>query len=301
MEFLTIYILCHNRPDFARQAIQSVVGQTLQSFTLTVSDNSSNNDVENMVKREFPGIHYTRRTPMLKALEHFNCCIDEVQTDYFCLFHDDDVMSPDFIETMRKCLSLYPTAIACGCNAKIESFGKLETRTSFRAFRNYEIITTPQNLARRYFSRAQSGFAPFPGYVYKRELVGDQRLPVEGGKYADVTWLLNLSRKGAIVWVTMPLMTYRIHESSDGGSESLRDRLRFFGYLKQNSTIFGQGLLNDYRSFVYKKILKAHAGPYSKRHHLAMSFLKGHRLLRYARLVYYKDLLVRTLVKWVAK
>jgi glycosyltransferase involved in cell wall biosynthesis len=301
MEFLTIYILCHDRPDFARQAILSVVRQNCQSFTLTVSDNSSNDDVENMIKGEFPGIHYIRRTPMLKPLEHFNRCIDETQTDYFCLFHDDDVMSPDFVEIMRKCLSVYPTAIACGCNAKIESFGKLETRTSFRAIRDYELITTPRNLARRYFSRAQSGIAPFPGYVYKLHLVGDQRLPVDGGKYADVTWLLNLAGKGPIIWVTMPLMAYRIHESSDGGFESLRDRLRFFGYLKQNRAMFGEGLLNDYRSFVYKKILKTHVGPYSKRHRLAISFLNRHRWSRYARADYWKSLAVRTLVKWVSE
>ena len=238
---------------------------------------------------------------MLKPLEHFNCCIDEARTDYFCLFHDDDVMSPDFVESMGKCLTVYPAAIACGCNAKIESFGKLETRTSFRAFRNYEIITTPRNLARRYFSRAQSGIAPFPGYVYKRELVGDQRLSVEGGKYADVTWLLNLAGKGSIVWVNKPLMTYRIHESNDGGFESLRDRLRFFGYLKQNRVVFGEGLLNDYRSFIYKKILKSHVGPHSRRHTLIISFLNRHRWSRYARADYWKSLAVRTLVKRVAK
>jgi glycosyltransferase involved in cell wall biosynthesis len=301
MEFLTIYILCHDRPDFARQAITSVVRQSCHSFTLTVSDNSSNDDVEIMVKGEFPGINYIRRTPMLKPLEHFNCCIDEAQTDYFCLFHDDDVMSPDFVETMRKCLRIYPMAIACGCNAKIESFGKIEKGTSFRALRNYELITNPRNLARRYFSCAQSGIAPFPGYIYNRELVGDQRLSVAGGKYADVTWLLNLAGKGSIVWLTMPLMTYRIHESSDGGCESLRDRLRFFGYLKQNRAIFGEGLLKDYRSFIYKKILKAHKGHYSKRHRLAVSFLKNYRLARYARPVYYKDLLLRTFVKWMAE
>jgi len=301
MKFLTIYILCHNRPDFAREAIQSVIRQSCQSFSLIVSDNSSNDEVENMVKGEFPGIHYVRRTPMLKPLEHFNRCIDEAQTDYFCLFHDDDVMAPDFVETMAKCLTAYPKAIACGCNARIESFGKLEKRTSFRALRNYEMITTPRNLARRYFSRAQSGIAPFPGYVYNRQLVGDQRLSVEGGKYADVAWLLDLAGRGSIVWVTASLMTYRIHEKSDGGSESLRDRLRFFGYLKRNREVFGEGLLKDYRSFVYKKILQAHTGPHAMRHRLAASYLKGYRLLRYTRPVFYRDLLLRTLVKWVTQ
>jgi glycosyltransferase involved in cell wall biosynthesis len=297
---MEIYILCHNRPDFARQAILSVLGQRCSNFTLKVSDNSSNDHVEKMVRQEFPGINYIRRIPMLKALEHFNSCIAEARADYFCLFHDDDIMKPDFVETMQRCITAYPDAIACGCNSNTESFGKLDARTFFRAFRKYELINTPRDLARRYFSPAQSGFAPFPGYVYNREKVGDQRLSVEGGKYADVTWLLSLAGKGAVVWVNKPLMIYRIHEGSDGGFESLRDRLRFFGYLKQNRALFGEELLQDYRSFIYKKILKAHAGPYSKRHQLAISFLRNYRMLRYARLEYYKDVMVKTLLRWVA-
>ena len=300
MECLTIYILCHNRPDFARQAILSVLSQTNRSFTLTVSDNSSNDDVENMIKREFPGIQYIRRAQMLNPLEHFNCCIDETRTDYFCLFHDDDVMHPIFVEEMIKCLTEFPAAIAFGCNAENEVSGRIEPRTSFRSFRKYERIASPLNLARRYFSRAQSGFAPFPGYVYNRHLIGDKRLPFESGKYADVAWLLELSKAGAIVWVNKVLMTYRIHEGNDSNAESIRDRLRFLGYLKKNRELFGEGLLKDYRSFIYKKIMSAHAGSYSARHERIVSFLNAYRWLRNFRFDYWKALVVRTLVKWVA-
>ena len=299
---LTIYILCHNRPDYARQAILSVLGQTCHAFTLIVSDNSSNDEVERLVKNEFPEIHYIRRYPMLKSLEHFNRCIAEAGSEYFCLFHDDDVMSPDFVEAMSDCLRAYPAAIAFGCNAKIEKFDMLEKRTFFRSFRKYELIDTPRNLARRYFSRAQSGFAPFPGYIYNRRLVGDQRLPIEGGKYADVTWLLSLARKGQIVWVNKPLMTYRLHGGNDGSIESLRDRLRLLGFLKKNQSEFGAGVLKDYRySFIYKRIQKACIGYACGRCRTVISFVHHYRWSRYARLDYYKALVIRVLVKWVAE
>lgn len=302
MPLLTIFILCHNRPDYARQAILSVLGQTSRAFTLTVSDNSSTDDVEHMVKSEFPDVHYIRRTPMLELWEHINRCIEEVRSEYFCLFHDDDVMNPDFVEIVERCSRVYPAAVALGCNAKMENSGKLAPRTSFRSFRKFEVINTPLNLARRYFSRAQSGFVPFPSYVYNRRLVGDQRLPLDGGKYADVTWLLNLTRKGAIVWINRPLMIYRLHESNEGKIESVRDRLRFLAYLKKNRTEFGEGILNDYRcSFIYKKILKSHVGSHSERCRVAISFLNSYRWSRYTRLDYYKALAIRALVKWVAE
>ena len=301
MNSLTIYILCHNRPDYARQAIRSVMDQTCQSFTLMVSDNSSTDDVMRMVKDEFPEINYIRRTPMLEAMDHFNRCIEETNTDYFCLFHDDDVMNPNYVDSMLKCAHEFPVAIALGCNAYVEIFGELEPRTSFRYYRKYELINTPLELARRYFSRAQSGIAPFPGYIYNRRLLNDQRLPLNGGKYADVTWLLCLAMEAPIVWVNLPLMTYRMHESNDGSIESLRDRLKFLGFLKQHSGFFSVGLIKDYRSFVYKKILKEQRVRHAARRRVVGSFMGCYRWSRYTRVDYYRSLAIRVLVKWMAE
>jgi len=301
MNSLTIYILCHNRSDYARQAIQSVMDQTFQNFKLIVSDNSSNDDVMHMVKDEFPEIIYIRRMPMLEVMEHFNRCIEETNTDYFCLFHDDDVMNPNYVDSMMKYAHEFPGAIALGCNAYVEKFGKLESRTSFRYFRKYELINTPLELARRYFSRAQSGIAPFPGYIYNRRLLINQRLPLNGGKYADVTWLLCLAMKAPIVWVNLPLINYRMHESNDGNIESLRDRLKFLGFLKQNSGFFSGGLIKDYRSFVYKKILKEQRVRHAARRRAVVSFMGCYRWSRYARLDYYRALTNRVLVKWMAE
>jgi GT2 family glycosyltransferase len=302
MKTLTIYILCHNRPDDARQAILSVIKQSDQSFTLTVSDNSSNDEVEHMVKSEFPGIDYVRRLPMLPALDHFNRCIEEAQSDYFCLFHDDDLMSTDFVSVMNKNMRDYPSAIAFACNANIENFGKLGRRPSFRSYRSHELIKSPHDLAMRYFSRAQSGIAPFPSYVYNRLKIGALRIPAEGGKYADVTWLLNLAKIGQIVWINQSLMTYRMHASNDGNVESLRDRLRFLRYLKQNRSQIGESVLQDYRcSFIYKRISKFEDSLRANRRHVANSFLKNYRWSRYARLDTSKALVNRALIKLKTK
>jgi len=302
MSALTIYILCHNRPDDARQAILSVLKQVDQSCTLIVSDNSSNDEVEHMVKREFADIHYIRRLPMLPALDHFNRCIEEAEDDYFCLFHDDDLMSPDFVSVMKEAIANNSSAIAFGCNANIESFGKLGSEPSFSSFHHHELISTPRDLAIRYFARAQSGIAPFPGYVYSRNKVAEIRIPINGGKYADVTWLLSLVSIAPIVWINQALMTYRMHASNDGNVESMRDRLRFLRYLKQNRTQFGESVIQDYRcSFVYKSILKNNDSIHLKRRKIAIAFLRNYNWTRYLRLDTYKALLDRAQVKLKAK
>ena len=254
---LTIYILCYNRPDFARVSIQSVLNQTDKKFKLIISDHSSNDEVMVMVRNYFPDVFYLRRPRELKHLEHFNACIEEVDTEYYCLFHDDDIMRPHFVQSMMECIKSHPNAAAYACNSYIETSGKIEPRPSFLSRRRYEVIDSPRNLAERYFGRNQSGIAPNPSYVYARLLAGDQRFIVDGGKYADVSLLLDILLRGPIIWLNIPLMIYRMHGNNVGSVESLPDRLRFLGYLKNHRQIFGEDLLLDYRySFIYEKILK---------------------------------------------
>ncbi len=300
MPSLHLFILCHNRPDDARQAIASVLAQTDTNYTLTISDNSSNDSVEQMVREHFPQVGYVRRRPMLPVQGHFNSCIDEAQSsDYFCLFHDDDLMDPDYVRVMRTAALEYPHAIAIGCNARTESAGVIQTRPFFQARHARERISSARDLAYRYFGRSQSGIAPFPGYVYNRTLVGSTRMKTDGGKYADATWLMTLADRGEILWLREPLMAYRLHGGNDGLKESRQDRLRAMAYLKQKRARWGRGLLEDYRcSFIYKPMLRAGARTTAARTQLAAAFLRRYRWARYLRLDTYLSLFRRALVKW---
>lgn len=294
-----IFLLCHDRPEETRQAIRSILAQSDSDFSLTVSDNSSNDAVEAMVQKEFPAVRYVRRVPELLGIEHFNRCIEEAATDYFCLFHDDDLMGQNFMREAKLAALQFPHAVAIGCNAEIDVFGKLQPKPSFLALDKYERISSAIDLAARYFSRSQSGIAPFPGYVYKKSLVGNQRLFTDGGKYTDVTWLLELARRAEIVWIRLPLMTYRMHGGNDGNIESRADRFRFLGYLKRSRQWLGNEIIEDYRcSFVYKPILKgADNRKIIKRVGVARQFVSCYRLTRYIRASTYIALVTRALVK----
>jgi hypothetical protein len=296
---LTIFILFRTRPDFARLSIQSVIEQSVQHFSLIVSDHSTNNEVEMMMKQYFPDISYVQRSPTLKHLEHFNSCINEVTTDYYCLFHDDDVMHPNFVECMLKFIEGHAGAAAYASNAYVETKGKIEPRLSFLSKNNYEVVGGPRNLALRYFSPNQSGIAPNPSYIYSRSLVGDQFFLVDGGKYADVTLLLDILQKEKILWLNKALMTYRIHGGNLGSAESAPDRLRFLGYLKKHRKLLGEDVVRDYRySFIYKKIANNLESVHSKKYKVGSKFSNSYVFYRYLRVSTYKKLLNRALIKW---
>lgn len=299
---LTIFILCRNRPEFAKLSIQSVIEQTCQKFSLIVSDHSTNNAVESMMKQDFPDVCYIRRSATLKHLEHFNICIDQATTNYYCLFHDDDAMHPNYVESMLKFIEANQGAAAYACNAYIETKGKIEPRLSFLSRNEYEAINCARNLAERYFSQNQSGIAPNPSYIYSRSLVGDQFFEVDGGKYADVTLLLDILQRGKILWLNKALMTYRIHGGNLGSAESAPDRLRFLGYLKNHRKLFGENILRDYRySFIYKKTTNNPQNLGSKKFKVASKFSKIYLFHRFFTFVTYKTLFNRALIKWSNK
>lgn len=300
MSNLCIYIICHNRPDDARMAIRSALAQSDSNFSLTVSDNSSTNEVQELVQREFPGVFYVRRQPMLAALDHFNCCIEEVQQSHFCLFHDDDLLEPNFVKEVKGAIQAFPQAIAIGCNAHIVSQGVLQERLSFISRHRYETIKSLRDLAARYFASNQSGIAPFPGYVYRKDLVGSVRFRASEGKYSDVTWLLRLMERGPIIWIRRPLMTYRLHGGNDGSVESRRDRLRFLAYLKVHRHDLGEVILQHYRShYIYKSVAHSSTPGQVLRQANARRFMRFYRWARYLRSETYGALLRRAVVKWM--
>ena len=255
---LSIYILCHNRPDYAKLAIDSVLNQTNHNFRLVISDNSSNDELYRLVKTEFPSLEIRRRIPSIPSTDHFNKCITEIDTDYFCLFHDDDLMGSAYVDTMLKTIERHPHAIAYSCNAEIIDGHDVPKGESYDSGTIDLVIDNPRALAGRYFSRYPNGIAPFPAYIYRSEIA--KAIPINpetGGKYSDVTWLLEISKRGSFVWNSEKLIRYRIHSTSDGGFESTRDRLRLLGFLKRSIQYVGKGIIDDYRFFLYKKLSKS--------------------------------------------
>lgn len=257
--WLDIYLLCHNRPEGAREAIASILAQGASGFRLIVSDNSTQASVAEMVAREFPQVEIRHRGG-LPPFEHFNRCIAEAfehsaTVPWFCLFHDDDVMASDYVAHLQNAVKRYPDAVAIGVNAWVVDQAAGTRELGVRSRREYTVLRTPQALFQRYFGRHQTGIAPFPGYIYRAAEAGRSRMPLDGGKYADVTWLLSLAVLGRLVWVNRPLMEYRLHGGNDGLRESLRDRLRFLATLKRHPDWAGATGLVDYRYFLYRKCL----------------------------------------------
>lgn len=301
---LQLFILCHDRPDFARQAIQSAAAQTVKAFEIVISDNSTSDSVQELVQSEFPHLDFRRRPKNLSAFDHFNLCLSEATADYVCLFHDDDLLGPRYVESMFETIARYPDAAAISVNAWATEEGK-PAHLFFDTTGAVQFVDDPKQLATHYFSRHQLGFAPFPGYVYATARLRGLRFETAAGKYADVTWLLRVAARGAIVWIAQPLMTYRLHAGNDGRRESIADRLKLLAYFKKNVPTLGAGLLMDLRFFVYKKAADLNRSgvlvlPPARKKRIR-AYLTKYRLLRFARLDHHRSFLRKARVRLVQR
>lgn len=301
---IDIFLLTHNRPHQAFEAIKSIIAQDDCKYNLVVSDNSDDETLGQIIEvhknlyKQLSNITYRKRTPVVQAFDHFNMCLNETQSDYVCLFHDDDIMLPQFISCVRNAIAKYPNAVAYGANSLTEING-ITGKNFFTSNREYLINNSSRELLARYFARYQLGVAPFPSYVYRKSAIQGIRFDPRWGKYGDVTWLLSVACHGFIVWLNEPLMIYRLHDGNDSLTESRRDRLRFLSFLKRNIDIFSNGLLSDYRFFLYKKNLPnlLHKNQNQKRATILRKYMSSYRIFRWVRLDHYEYFLNKLKVR----
>lgn len=299
--WLDVFLLCHNRPDGARAAIASILAQSEDGYRLIVSDNSSDDRVVRMMAEDFPSVMLIERGN-LPSHKHFSLCIAEARSEYFCLFHDDDTMAPNFVGQMRQAVLQHPDAIAIGANAWEVNHARGTREPFIKLLGAYETIASPAALLRRYFSPHHIGFAPFPGYVYRTNPVGRIPLPTAGGKYADVNWLLSIVARGRMVWLREPLMEYNLHGGNDALQESRKARLSFLAYIKCHPEYAGQSEFADLRHFIYRKLLIYGGGRIkkSKRARMLHKYILIENLRRWLRPVNYKAWAIKVATRLLA-
>lgn len=237
MNDLGIFVLCYNRPVYVTEAIDSILNQTYKKFDLIISDNSSNELVQNSIQK-YKGINnlkVLRRHPSADAISHFNLVLQEAQQyKYFMMFHDDDIMQPLCIEQLMHGFEKYPKLSASGCNA----YFKYEPTKPEKIFNDKltkdVLIINPQQLIHRYFTKSLS-HTPFPFYIYSaKQIVGLTMDPNEGGKHCDVSFLCKVVERSPLLWSALPLANYRLHEANDSNEINIPDLISLTRFIFTN-------------------------------------------------------------------
>jgi len=96
---ITVIIPTHNRAEFLKRAIKSVLAQTWQDFELIIVDDASTDDTANVVRDyQDERILYHRHDSNLGAPASRNTGIAKARGDYIALLDDDDELFPRKLE-----------------------------------------------------------------------------------------------------------------------------------------------------------------------------------------------------------
>lgn len=252
MKDLSVVILTHNRGEMLCETIISVLNQTCHDFKFIVSDNSNNDETEMILKkRNLMGkFEYRKRNCEYSSFEHFNKCISEIDTKYFVLFHDDDIMLPMYIETMYNTIN-GSNYVAVGCNARF----LINNKARKRMLKEYTdiVIKNPKDLVEQY---CKLSIVPFPSYIYSKELIESNRFINKIGKYSDVYWLMSINSNYKIFWLKKSMLLYRLHNNQDSAKVDYRNQWKLDSIYKQ---YVKSNTIKEYkihRLYIYSTITK---------------------------------------------
>jgi glycosyltransferase involved in cell wall biosynthesis len=251
MNLLTVVLLCYNRPLFAREAIKSILNQSEKNFNFIISDNSTNNELKDLVKSEFPSLEYLSWFPGIPAFEHFKNVISLVNTKYFVLFHDDDTMESEFVENILNQFKLTPNVAAVGTNGFLmTSTGQnMGGKCYFTSCNRIDSFSDKRNFLMRYLVGDLGGVSPFCSYAYNAELIRGLYPDYSRARnYCDAVFLADVLERGAIIWLNQPLVRVRCHDENLSFASGVSDYKGFLNLIRTEfGLVFKKRYIDEYR------------------------------------------------------
>lgn len=115
---ITTLIPTYQRPFMLKRAIQSVLHQTYPQFQVLVYDNASGDETASIVAelaRSDSRVKYYCHPRNIDASPNFEYGMQRVDTPYFSILSDDDILLPDFYETVLAGFKKFPEAAFSAC------------------------------------------------------------------------------------------------------------------------------------------------------------------------------------------
>lgn len=215
----SVMIPVYNCSKYLPFMLQSVLQQCRSEENMQIEiidDCSTDADVEKMVLDIGKGrVGYYRQASNVGSLWNFQTCIARSKGEYIHLLHGDDLVKPGFYEKMESLFINYPTIGAAFCR-----YDYIDQNNSwmFDADEEQPVDGILEDWLFRLFCRQR---IQTPSIVVKRSVYEDL-----GSFYAvkygeDWEMWLRIAEKYLFAYTPNNLASYRIHENSISGQESL--------------------------------------------------------------------------------
>jgi|GEM_PF-4771744 len=212
---LEIFVLSYNRPEYLRDCLRSIVNQSYRSFTVTVLDNHSEQDIAGVVDSFHDHrIRLIVNSTNIGGIANLMQALDMASADYMMIFHDDDCMSPRMIERQIQLFEVCPnlSQVSAGINfvyqhEKMLDFNNVDDL-------HYKIFETPSDLVHGYLFDKE-GFS-FGSIMYKTRFAKQAKFENKRfANLADRPYVLAVTALGPFVRMSHPSYNVRVHAGQD--------------------------------------------------------------------------------------
>jgi glycosyltransferase involved in cell wall biosynthesis len=150
---VSVGLPAYDRPDFLRQALESLTAQTYRNIEVIVSDDCSPGDGTRTVAEEFaagdPRVHYHRRETRLGAPANHFFVLEKASGEFFSWASEDDQWDEWFIETGVRALRAEPRRSAWMCTI-VNTDAQGRTVREYRGFARFTTTSEKAEDIRRY-------------------------------------------------------------------------------------------------------------------------------------------------------
>lgn len=212
---VSVCIPVYNGSDYIAESIESVLAQTFTDFHLTVCDNCSTDNTEEIV-RSFSDsrLTYIRNAKNLGLVGNANRCLELANGKYVCIWHHDDVMLPDNLERKVRLLDEHPEVGFVHSNISIiDSDGKVLAQNMWNEDARRDYIEDGLTAFKKYISCLHSGASFFVGAVLARrscyKKIGEFSSELPHCNDSEM-WMRMLIFYN-VACIGSPLVEYRVH------------------------------------------------------------------------------------------
>lgn len=198
---LDVMVLTYNRAKNLSVMLESLCTQTANGFRIIVLNNASTDntlEVIQKVREEYPerDIQVVTHKKNLGNIGNFKKSQELAKNEYTAVFHDDDAIHPEYIETAMKLLYEYPKAVLC--SGQVHPLYRINNQNWDMLDKNYYLY--PQEMGA--YLQLHIGRANFQTAIYKSEVYKKVSYRQEKyGKLHDIIFLMEVSMRGPSILI----------------------------------------------------------------------------------------------------
>lgn len=213
---VTVTIPTHNRAELLRQALRSVLEQSLADVEVFVSDNASTDETPEVVASfDDPRVRYMRLDRNIGVAGNLSRCLRLGTAPFLAILQDDDLMLPSNLERKVEVLERHPNVgIAHASFQVIGSDGRVLRENVNWCSSEADTIESGELFVR--CSIAEASRINMSSAVMRRSVVEAERFDEADGRGAEDYGLwLRIGRRADVAFISETLTCLRIHDEAD--------------------------------------------------------------------------------------